>query len=335
MRVSNYVLSAVALVSTGLVFVTSAAPVHKLPPLQLAPEVTVSGLSSGAYMAGQYHLAFSQEVKGVGLIAGGPWGCAQAQLSVALADCMAKADAKPDAAKSEQRMQNAVNAGKLAPLAGVKNTPVYVLHGTLDQTVGSPVSDALVAQYRALGARVNYDNKRAFAHHFPTLDTGTACDKSEAPFLGNCQFDAAGALLSTLLPELKAAAAKASGQLLTIDQHTLAGETASSLAATGYLYVPSQCASGQRCQLHIAFHGCKQYAGAVGDAFARGTGLNAYADSNNLVILYPQTDKSMLSPFNPNGCWDWWGYMGEEYDTNQGPQIKAVHAITDALRQQH
>lgn len=316
----------------ALIVALPAAASDTLPTLNLTHGTTVSGISSGAYMASQYHLAFSGDVQGVGLIAGGPWGCAQADLSTALAHCMAKPDAKPDLVKADAAMQAAATAGKLAPLANVKNQPVFVLHGSLDQTVGTVVSDALVKQYQTLGAKVTYDNQRPFAHHFPTLSTGTACDKSESPFLGNCNFDAAGALLQTLLPNLKAKAASASGQLLTLDQQALGGDSASNLGDKAYVYVPSQCAAGQSCQLHIAFHGCKQYADAIGDTFARGTGLNEYADSNNLVILYPQTEKSMMSPFNPNGCWDWWGYTGADYATKDGAQVKAVRTLEQALR---
>ena len=39
-------------------------------------KTSVSGISSGAYMAGQFHLAFSTTVVGAGVVAGGPWGCA-------------------------------------------------------------------------------------------------------------------------------------------------------------------------------------------------------------------------------------------------------------------
>ena len=35
--------------------------------------------------------------------------------------------------------------------------------------------------------------------------------------------------------------------------------------------------------------------------------------------------------FNPNGCWDWWGYGSEEYATRRGPQIVAVKAMVDDL----
>src|SRR3954453_6619853 len=41
--------------------------------------VSVSGISSGGYMAQQYQVAHSREVMGVGIIAAGPWDCANTQ----------------------------------------------------------------------------------------------------------------------------------------------------------------------------------------------------------------------------------------------------------------
>ena len=39
-------------------------------------DITVSGISSGAFSAHQFHIAFSSLVKGAGIVAGGPFGCA-------------------------------------------------------------------------------------------------------------------------------------------------------------------------------------------------------------------------------------------------------------------
>ena len=36
-------------------------------------------------------------------------------------------------------------------------------------------------------------------------------------------------------------------------------------------------------------------------------GYNEVADLNNIVILYPQAKRGSI-PYNPNGCFDWWGY---------------------------
>ena len=58
---------------------------------------------------------------------------------------------------------------------------------------------------------------------------------------------------------------------------------------SGYVYVPNSCAArNAKCKLHVAFHGCNQDMETVGDAFVRHSGLNEWADTNNLVILYPQ-----------------------------------------------
>ena len=62
----------------------------ELPPLKLDTNITLSGLSSGAYMAGQYHLAFAENVDGVAMIAAGPVYCAQNSLGLALEHCFNK-----------------------------------------------------------------------------------------------------------------------------------------------------------------------------------------------------------------------------------------------------
>ena len=307
------------------------ADASELPALQLQPRLSVSGLSSGGYMANQFHLAFSDKVTGAGIIAAGPYACAQNSLQVALEHCFNKDSSAPDLAKAAALLQQQASAGTIAPLSHLKDSPVFLLHGTEDKTVHRKVSDALATQYQQLGAKVQYVNDKAFGHNFPTANTGTGCELSEAPYLGACGYDAAGALLKHLYPELKARAAKTTGQLFTLQQQDLAGNSASSLGETGYLYVPQSCTKGSSCTLHISFHGCKQYAGAVGDAYAKGTGLNEWADSNDMVVLYPQTEKSAMAPFNPNGCWDWWGYTDSNYGNQQGPQIQAVMALAKSI----
>ncbi len=327
-------LSLFCLAATLFSATSVAASATALPKLQLAPDITVSGLSSGGYMAAQFHLAFSKQVQGAAIIAAGPVYCAANSLAVAFENCLSKASSKPDLAGATRYLQAQQQAGHIDDLQNLKDDKVWLFHGTADATVASPVSDALAAQYQTLlpPANIRYVNDQKFAHHFPTNSTaGTDCSTSDAPFLGNCGYDAAGLLLGHLLPKLTPKADTASGQLYQINQFELAAGAQGQLAENGYLYVPKSCDEGQQCRLHVSFHGCKQYAGAVGDAYARGTGLNEYADSNQLVVLYPQTDKSAMAPFNPNGCWDWWGYSGENYATKQGPQMAAVKQLIDAL----
>ena len=49
---------------------------------------TVSGISSGAFMAVQHHVVWSNDVDGAGVIAGGPFWCALANAITAQTACM-------------------------------------------------------------------------------------------------------------------------------------------------------------------------------------------------------------------------------------------------------
>ena len=46
----------------------------------------------------------------------------------------------------------------------------------------------------------------------------------------------------------------------------------------------------------------------IGEDYVMHGGYNEVADANNIVILYPQAKRSLTIPYNPNGCFDWWGY---------------------------
>ncbi len=50
-------------------------------------------------------------------------------------------------------------------------------------------------------------------------------------------------------------------------------------------------------------------------------------------MLYPQVNKS-ADPYNPNGCWDWWGYTGKNYAYKSSSQMKAIMAMVNRLAQQ-
>jgi hypothetical protein len=47
----------------------------------------------------------------------------------------------------------------------------------------------------------------------------------------------------------------------------------------------------------------------IGDHYIGHAGYNEWADTNNLIALYPQTRPSPISPYNLKACWDWWGYL--------------------------
>ena len=52
----------------------SVESVVNLPPLAIDPDsIVMAGFSSGSFMSHQMHMVYSETIKGVGLIAGGPY----------------------------------------------------------------------------------------------------------------------------------------------------------------------------------------------------------------------------------------------------------------------
>src|SRR6267143_814326 len=77
MKVFRYL--AVCVVALNCASGPLAQAADTLPALGADPSKTsVSGLSSGAFMAVQYQVAFSGSVIGAGVVAGGPYYCAAA-----------------------------------------------------------------------------------------------------------------------------------------------------------------------------------------------------------------------------------------------------------------
>ncbi len=305
-----------------------------LPRLVINPErIAVAGMSSGATMATQVHLAYSDHLVGAGLVAGGPWHCAQGELGKALKACTGGDVAPPDTAALVSTARLRAGNGELAPLSGLRGDRVLVLRGRRDDVVAEPVTRATVPFYEGLaaGVSVTWDGERDFAHTFPTRDRGGECGKSQPPYLGRCGFDAAGLLVTTLFGATPMPAAEATGSLRRFNQDTYRpGGADAQLAATGYVYVPDACAAGQSCGLLIAFHGCQQNADQVAEAFVHDAGFNRWADAARVVVLYPQVRSSYL-PLNPKACWDWWGYTGADYDTRRGRQLQWLAHASAAL----
>jgi poly(3-hydroxybutyrate) depolymerase len=65
------------------------APTRALTKLNIDPTtITVSGVSSGAFMGVQLHVAHSDIISGVGAIAGGIYSCSEGQVATAITTCM-------------------------------------------------------------------------------------------------------------------------------------------------------------------------------------------------------------------------------------------------------
>ena len=314
-----------------------AAAAARLPQLPLDPAtVTVSGISAGGYMAVQFHVAHSALVRGAGIVAAGPYFCAEGALRHALGRCMQGDEEIPTARLLETTSQLGLD-GAIDPIAGLADDRVWIFHGTADPVVRTPVIDALEAYYHALVSpeRVARIEHPEAGHTFPTnAAAASPCAATESPFVGNCGLAGARALLEHLYGALADGSEPHPDGLLKFDQRPYAASSGSaSLAEQGWLYVPAACTAGAAaaCHLHIVFHGCKQGASFVGEQFVQRAGYLGVAEANRVVVLFPQIEPS-FQPLNPNGCWDWWGYEGQAYATQAGPQVRAVRSmIADLL----
>ena len=92
--------------------------------------------------------------------------------------------------------------------------------------------------------------------------------------------------------------------------------------------VPASCRDGRQCRVHVALHGCRQTPGHIGQEFVLQAGYNAWAETNGLIVLYPQGHTSRR---NPLGCWDWWGHEGPNYHLRTGRQAAAIMGMVKHL----
>ncbi|MEO0421825.1 MAG: PHB depolymerase family esterase [Pseudomonadota bacterium] len=292
-------------------------------------EVTLSGLSSGGYMAVQTHLALGEQVGGVAVIAGGPYHCAQGSIGRALGACLTGEGI--DLPALHAFAEEAAGSGEIAPLSSLAEDRVWLFQSPADGVVQPAVGRALEGFYaRYVGeSGVAMVDDVPSAHGWPTLSTGNACDQIGGAYLNACGYDGAGAALAHLYGPLVARAedADAAGALSEVEIADWL-PPGSSLAPAAFAYVPDDCADAAAgCRLHISFHGCQQGADAIGEQFAAGAGLNEWAGPNRIVVLYPQVSPSLT---NPLGCWDWWGYTGGDYDVREGKQVLAVARLIEA-----
>jgi hypothetical protein len=300
-----------------------------------ATSFTVSGVSSGGNMAVQLHIAHSSRVAGIGAIAAGPYYCAQGSLWTALNHCMAPSTSSRlprwEVLKSEA--DRFARDQLVDPTTNLARTRVWLFSGTRDRTVTSEVVAVLERFYASYGTKPLFVNSQPAGHAMVTELAGLACSESEPPFINDCDYDAAGELLRHLLVGVSDPAPSASGRLVRFDQNAYAGNAhAISMADVGYVYIPRRC-DEEACRVHVVFHGCRQSAETIGERFVRDAGYNRWADTNQLIVLYPQAVARYWWIYNPRGCWDWWGYTGSRYATKEAPQIRAVLAMVERLGQ--
>ncbi len=325
------VLGSIAL----LLAAAAATATDSLPRLNILPgSLTVSGVSAGGYMATQYQVAYSRDVIGAGIIGAGPWFCARGLITRALDECAQGSAGGPDIAPLVATLRASAAAHAVDDPSWLAPDRIWIFHGKRDRKIGAAVADSLLRFYLAFvpRERIRYETQVPAAHGIPTLEFGGACDADEPPWILDCNYDAAGEMLRFLYEGLREPGNGAAGDMREFDQGLYAERgSLTSLDATGLVFVPEDCAAGKPCRVHVAFHGCRQGIGHAGRSFAKQAGYNRWAGANRIVVLYPQAAQSLVWPFNPRGCWDWWGYSGADYATRRGAQLASVHRMLLAL----
>ncbi|WP_163559227.1 PHB depolymerase family esterase [Halomonas sp. NO4] len=313
----------------------------ELPHLALDDEaVSVIGVSSGGHMALQLAVAWPERFTGVGVLAAGPWSCAQGSLGQALGQCMTTRRGPPNLDALAHHRRDYQSRDQVGSDAAFADLRAFVWHGSDDKVVDPTLGEALATQ---LGdwladpdAQLRVQVAPDVGHGWPvrTRDRDIPphqladCRLGGGTHLLACDSDVVGEALTWLHGELTppATGADEAGELRVFDQSDF---EAKGLADAGYIYVPEGCESGG-CDLTLALHGCGMGVEQIGEAFVRHTGLNAWAAANDRVVLYPQAESSLA---NPQGCWDWWGFAESSWqlhplhDTRDGTQVQALMAM--------
>ncbi|UVW28582.1 PHB depolymerase family esterase [Massilia sp. H6] len=335
MTVQSGASMGLAALAISLLATSAHGAVVALPSYNVSvSEVSVSGFSSGAHMAAQMHFAYSKTVKkGAGIVAGGPVYCSQGSVSISVGPCM-----RDNGSRNLPYLLSVVNTwsgnGYIDPTSNMAASKVYLLSGTIDSTVKQPVMNDLHSMYGNYlpTANISYKNNLTAEHSIPTDFFGSGCSVNSSPYVNNCNFDTAGEILKWIYGLLSAKnVSTLGGSFVNFDQAAFWGNrnpNTHGMASSGYAYVPAACAAGQSCRLHVAFHGCTQNVASVGTAFYQNAGYNRWADTNKIVVLYPQATSTFN---NPGGCWDWWGYDDANFPGKSGGQMVAIKTMIDKI----
>jgi poly(3-hydroxybutyrate) depolymerase len=235
-------------------------------------------------------------------------------------------------------------AGQIDNPENWKHRPIFLYAGEKDSIVKANVVSKAAEFYASdfgsgISQRVTTHIQPNAQHAFSTniKGYGNKCDVLASPYINYCAYDGAGAVLNAIYEDLKPPVDPIDSHIVSIDQaHYVSalGWTAAeaSMADKAFLYVPTDCKDDpeKKCRIHVVYHGCQSFYGAVQDSIYVHTGYNNWAESNNILVLYPQTVAKTV--VNAVGCWDWYGFLNDKFDTKDGIQIRAVNAMVSDLR---
>ncbi|MBL7687690.1 MAG: hypothetical protein JNJ49_06620 [Bdellovibrionaceae bacterium] len=258
-----------------------------------AAQTTVSGISSGGFMAEQLAVSSSKRIKGVATVAGGMYFCAQDHFQNRLAEYGEKSMLagvpsptgfsltwmNPAYRAIEICMHNPrlalrgelmgskelklefltefEKAGEIDPVSYYREQRSLIFHGIADTVIQSGMAKQIADFKKTVGVPVDQIKvvEGRGGHTFPTdRKDGGGCAEEKVPYLGNCGVDLAGQILEHLYSDKMKRGKAATVQRIS---QSIPGRP-SSVAEYGYFATSNFCLANPRsCRLHVALHGCK------------------------------------------------------------------------------
>ena len=126
---------ALLLLALATLTASKIPPGSDIPPVNVNPaNLTVSGISSGAFMAIQLQTTFSKSIYGVAALAGGPFWCAEDNIAVALTSCMTQGELIL-VDELATIMVSTAATGFIDPLKNLERTRLWLLSASQDTVV--------------------------------------------------------------------------------------------------------------------------------------------------------------------------------------------------------
>jgi poly(3-hydroxybutyrate) depolymerase len=324
--------------------VTPGPGVVRLGSYRVSPQqIFVAGISSGGFFGVQLHVAHSAVFQGAAIYAGGVYHCAQNSVELALVECggetiNGQALYQSTLAQSESYLDQQSAAATIDASSHLQGQPVYLWSGTKDSVVNPKEMADLNSEYLHYGARVTFDNAFAADHGWESPTGEVPCGTAASPYMIACSangqpYDSEQKWLTLFFGNLSARNGGAlRGSLMRFDQTEFGAGAGNSMDTNGTVFVPQPCAAAAACGFVVVFHGCLQGHAQIGDRFVTESGIDEWADTNKIIVLYPYAVSAPgPSPYNPNGCWDWWGYDDPNYSVKNGTQLSIVYRMVQRV----
>jgi hypothetical protein len=288
--------------------------------------VTVSGISSGGFMAAQLGVIYSDEISGVGTVAGGFYGCASDHFEQMhqLAESNFMNDKALFLLNTFNPIHRAVNICMKAPTLAIvnsdraeafadqkliadtkniKNQKVYIYQGQGDKVVSPKMQKQLKDFYLKMSVpekNIQLSTSKG-GHNFPTDQKNlNACSEQGVPYISSCNKNVAGEILNFLVSP-KLVRTKADIR----NMHVISQKQDSrpdSISEYGYLVSSQKCLDNPaKCNLHVALHGCEMndsFSSAFDKKFQQTMLLDAGFMMTGIYKMRSSLD--LFSPFSPH-----------------------------------